>query len=346
MNRLSAAANVRILVGLLIVVATVVAAVSVVSLDVSGRRGSRVGRKFTDEITELTGIDPNLILYEESSLRISTGFSQSHAIAVDAKGGIYVAGDNAVRVLAPNGDAISEISLSEIVRCVEPGDDGRLYLGTKDRVEVYDDRGQRIASWESLGANAVLTAIDVSGEDVFVADAGNRIVVRYDVSGKIVSRIGKKDLERNVPGFAIPSAYFDLAVSKDGLLRVVNPGRLRVEAYTLDGGFEFSWGKSSVAVEGFCGCCNPANFALLPDGGFVTSEKGLARVKVYDSEGTFVGVVAGSEQLLEGGTPYIAELPEQHRVGGFDVAVDPDGRVLVLDRINSVVRFYTKKKAG
>lgn len=346
MNRLSAAANVRILVGLLIVIATVVAAVSVVSLDISGRSGGRVGRKFTDDITELARIDPNLILYEESSVRISTGFAQSHAIAVDSKGLIYVVGDKAVRVLAANGDAISQISLSEIVGCAEPGDDGRLYVGTNDRIEVYDDKGQRIASWESLGANAVVTAIAVSRDDVFVADAGNRIVVRYDLSGKVVNRIGEKNLERNVPGFIIPSPYFDLVVSKDGLLRVVNPGRLRVEAYTLEGDFEFSWGKSSVAVDGFCGCCNPANIAMLPDGGFVTSEKGLARVKVYDSEGTFVGVVAGSEQLLEGGTPYIAELPEQHRLGGFDVAVDPEGRVLVLDRIKSVVRFYTKKKAG
>lgn len=346
MNKLSAAANVKILPGALIVLAILVAVISVVSLDPFGRRGSGIGRKFTDDITELARIDPNLILYEESSERISTGFAQSHAIAVDSKGLIYAVGDNAVRVLAPNGDAINEISLSEAADCVEPGDDGRLYLGVKDRVEVYDARGQRIASWESLGANAVLTAIAVSGEDVFVADAGNRIVVRYDLSGKFVNRIGEKDLERNIPGFVVPSAYFDLAVSKDGLLRVVNPGRLRVEAYTFDGEFEFSWGQFSVAVEGFCGCCNPANIALLPGGGFVTSEKGLARVKVYDSEGTFVGVVAGPDQLLEGGTPYIAELPEQHRVGGFDVAVDPDGCVLILDRTKNIIRFYTKKKAG
>ena len=346
MNRLSAAANVRILVGVLIALATVSAVISVVSLDPFGDHGGGVGRKYIDEITELSWIDPNLILYEESSARIGAGFAQSHAIAVDSNGLIYAAGDNAVRVFAPNGDAIKEISLSEAVRCVEPGDDGRLYLGTKDHIEVYDDKGQRIARWQSLGYDAVVTGIAVSEDDVFVADAGNRIVIRYDLSGKIVGRIGEKNLERNVPGFVIPSLYFDLAVSEDGLLRVVNPGRLRIDAYTLDGDFEFSWGKPSVAVEGFCGCCNPANFALLPGGGFVTSEKGLARVKVYDSEGTFVGVVAGSEQLLEGRTPYIAELPEQHRVGGFDVAVDPEGRVLVLDRIKSVVRFYTKKKAG
>jgi hypothetical protein len=346
MNRLSAAANVKILLGALIVLATLVAAISVIRLDSFGSRGNSVGRKFIDDITELARIDPNLILYEESSVRIGTGFAQSQAIAVDSDGRIYVAGDNAVRVFTPKGDPISRISLSQTALCVEPDDDGTIYLGTRDHVEVFDANGQRIATWEGLGDNAFLTAIAASGDNVFVADAGNRIVLRYDRSGKIVNKIGEKDSDRNVPGFMVPSPYFDLAVSKDGLLRVVNPGRLRIEAYTFEGDFEFSWGKSSVAVEGFCGCCNPADLALLPDGAFVTSEKGLARVKVYDSQGMFVGVVAGPEQLLEGAAPYIAELPEQHRVGGFDVAVDPNGRVLILDRINNAVRFYTKKKAG
>ncbi|MBN2270640.1 MAG: NHL repeat-containing protein [Sedimentisphaerales bacterium] len=345
MNRLPAAANVKILLGALIVLATLVAAVSVMKLDSFGNRGNSIGRKFTDEITELARIDPNLILYEESSIRISTGFEQSQAIAADSEGRIYVVGDNALRVFTPSGEPISRISLSQTVLCVEPGNDGRIYVGTRDHVEVFDTQGQRIAAWQSLGDNAFVTAVAVSGDDVFVADAGNRIVVRYDLSGKIANRIGEKDLERNVPGFVVPSPYFDLAVSKDGLLRVANPGRLRVEAYTLDGDFEFSWGKSSVAVEGFCGCCNPANIAMLPSGGFVTSEKGLARVKLYDSQGTFVGVVAGPDQLLEGAAPYVAVLPEQHRVGGFDVAVDPEGRVLVLDRAKNAVRFYTRKKA-
>jgi len=346
MNRLSAAANVKILLGVLITLATVVAAVSVVRLDTFGSRGNRIGRKFAGDIAELSRIDPNLILYEESSVRITTGFEQSQAIAADSQGRIYVAGDNAVRVFAPTGDAVNEINLSQTALCVEPDDDGRIYLGTNDHVEVYNANGQQIATWQSLGDNAFLTAIAASGDNIFVADAGNRIVLRYDRSGKIVNRIGEKDVERNVPGFMIPSPYFDLAVTKDGLLRVVNPGRLRVEAYTFEGDFEFSWGESSLAVEGFCGCCNPADFAVLPDGGFITSEKGLARVKVYDSQGTFVGVVAGPDQLLEGGTPYIAELPEKRRAGGFDVAVDPAGRVLILDRINNAVRFYTKKKAG
>jgi hypothetical protein len=181
-------------------------------------------------------------------------------------------------------------------------------------------------------------------DNVFVADAGNRIIVRYDMVGNVVKTIGEKDPERNIPGFVVPSAYFDLAVSGDGLLRAVNPGRLRIEAYTMDGDFEFSWGRSSMDIDGFCGCCNPANIAVLPSGGFVTCEKGLVRVKVYDSEGRFVGVVAGPDQLVEGGEHKICILPEQCQTGGFDVAVDSAGHVFVLDTIKNIVRTFTKVK--
>ncbi|MBM3243119.1 hypothetical protein FJZ31_43220, partial [Candidatus Poribacteria bacterium] len=50
-------------------------------------------------------------------------------------------------------------------------------------------------------------------------------------------------------------------------------------------------GYLSMDIDGFCGCCNPVNFAMLPDGRFVTCEKGLPRVKIYDADGTFSGVV-------------------------------------------------------
>jgi hypothetical protein len=189
-----------------------------------------------------------------------------------------------------------------------------------------------------------LTSIAASEEDVFVADAGNRVVVRYDRDGNVVAQIGKKDPAKNAPGFVIPSGYFDLAVSGDGLLRVVNPGKLRVDAYTFDGYFEFSWGHRSVEIDGFCGCCNPVNIAVLPDGGFVTCEKGLVRVKTYDSQGEFQSVVAGPAQLVRDGDVRVCDLPEECQAGGFDVAVDAAGRIYVLDTIKNVVRIFTRMK--
>jgi len=346
MNRRLGTVDIKIFVGVLAAIAIVIAGVAVVRLDTTGKKGSGLGKEFVYDVKELAKIDPNLILYEEATEAISTGFTDSHAIKVDSQGSIYIAGDKAIRVFAENGDLLNEINLADGPRCLTVAGDSKIYVGMKDRVEVYDGRGKRLATWESLGADAVLTSIAVSKNDVFVADAGNRIVLRYDTSGNLINHIGEKDKDRNISGFVIPSPYFDLAVGRDGLLRVTNPGRHRIEAYTFDGDLEFWWGEFSAGVEGFCGCCNPVNFAILEDESFVTCEKGLTRVKIYDAEGAFVGVVAGPEQLVVGGAALIDEWASAGKGGGFDVAVDAAGRVLVLDTIKNVVRIFTRIKAG
>ena len=342
MDKTTGKVNTRPLVGVLVALAVVVAIAAVARLDVFGRKGSRLGKGFQYNIEDLVKVDPKLILYEERGGPIQTGFTASHGVVADPKGAIYVAGDRAIRKLSDQGAVLGQIDLAGEPGCLAVLADGTVYAGLKDHVEIYDGQGQRQGSWDSLGPNAHLTSIAVSGQDVFVADAGNRIVIRYDTSGNLVTEIGKKDSSRNVPGFVIPSPYFDLLVSQDGLLRVVNPGRRRVEAYTFDGDIEFWWGTSSVAIEGFVGCCNPVNIATLPDGGYVTCEKGLTRVKVYNSDGEFVGVVAAPRQLVRDGDLRVCDLPEECQAGGFDVAVDPAGRVLVLDTIKNVVRIFSK----
>ena len=344
MNRITGTANIKIVIGVVITLVVVVAVVAVVRLDVLGSKGGGLGKEFKYEVNELARIDPNLILYEESSGAIKTGFANTHGIAVDSKGSIYVAGDKAIRIFARSGDRLGEIKLDDMPRCLTVTEDGTIYAGLKDHVEVYDAQGQRQASLDSLGQDAILTSIVVSEDNVFVADAGHRIVIRYDTAGDIINKIGRKDSIRNIPGFVIPSPYFDVAMPKDGLLRVVNPGRLRIEAYTLEGDIEFWWGEPSVAVEGFCPCCNPVNIAVLPDGGFVTCEKGLVRVKIYNSDGSFVGVVAGPEQFGLGNTSGICTLPGEGKTGGFDVAVDAEGRIFVLDTIDNIVKVFTKVK--
>ena len=77
------------------------------------------------------------------------------------------------------------------------------------------------------GEKAVFSSLAVYKDNVFVADAGNRIVYRYDLKGQLINLVGVKDKDNNNPGFVIPSPYFDLAVTSDGLLRVVNPGKHR-----------------------------------------------------------------------------------------------------------------------
>ena len=336
----------KIFASVIIILAVVIAIFALVRFGLTGEEGSGLGKEFVYDVGNLAKIDPNLILYEESSQPISTGFANSHGIAVDSKGLIYVAGDKAIRVFGENGNLLSELKLADMPRCLTVANDGKIYIGMKNYIEVYNSEGGKLATWQSFGNETVLTSIAVSKNDVFIADAGKRIVFRCNTAGSLIGHIGEKNEEKNIPGFVIPSPYFDLAVGTDGLLRVANPGRHRIEAYTFDGNLEFWWGEFSTDVKGFCGCCNPVNFAVLEDSSFVTCEKGIIRVKIYDAEGNFVGVVAGPEQLLQEGAAHVCETAAECQTGGFDVAAGLRGQIFVLDTIKNVVRTFTRKKAG
>ena len=343
MKRQSATVDTKMLIAGSIILAVAVAIIAVVKFDTTGKRGSGLGQEFIYDLKDLGKIDPNLILYKESAPAIDTGFTKSLAIALDSQGTIYVAGDKAIRKFNENGNNLGEIKLNDAPLCLTIDTDGTIYIAMKSHVQVYDGRQKPLATWQNLGSNAVLTGIAVSNNNVFVADAGNRIVYRFDKTGKLINRIGAKDKDRNIPGFVIPSPHFDLAVAPDGLLRVVNPGNHRIEAYTFDGDLEFSWGEfSNTDLKGFCGCCNPVNFAILPDESFVTVEKGLTRLKIYDTKGTFVGAVAGPEQLVQEGTPRICDTAAECQTGSFDVAVDESGKIFVIDTIKNVVRIFTR----
>ena len=170
------------------------------------------------------------------------------------------------------------------------------------------------------------------------------MVLRYDRSGKLIDSIGERDQEKNIPGIIVVGPYFDLAVSPDGLLRVANPGSQRMEAYTFGGDLELSWGKSSNLIDGFAGCHNPVNFAILPDGRFVTCEIGLPRVKIYSADGVFECVVAGAELFPRSEEPLILEGRSDFKNRGLDVAVDSQERILVLDPSEKAVRIFISKE--
>ena len=342
MKRISGITKIEILVGFIVAICVFTGIIVLVRFDITGKKGSGLSKEFVYDIEDSIKIDPNLIVYVESSKPISTGFSISHGIATDSNGIIYTAGDKAVRLFDGNGNLRGEIELDGTARCLTVAEDSKIYIGMKKGVRVYDPRTKRLIDWQLLNDSAVLTSIAVLKNDVFVADAGNRIVLHYNIDGKLINRIGEKNKDRNIPGFVVPSPYFDIAVASDGLLRVVNPGRHRIEAYTFDGDLEFWWGTYSPNVEGFCGCCNPVNFLILTDDSFVTCEKGLVRVKTYDADGNFVGVVAGPEQLVKAGEAKICQIPAKCQAGGFDLAVDNQQRILVLDTVNKIIRIFTK----
>ena len=294
---------------------------------------------FAYDVSHLQKTDPKLIAYDESA-RWKAPHAEAKRIVVAPDQNLYICSGNYLTAVNGAGEHGIEIALPEATRCCAVAPDGTIYLGLRDHLEVFDPKGRRLATWDSPGKKAWFTGIALAENEVFAADAGNRVVMRYDKSGKLVRRLGEKNKERNIPGFIIPSPFFDIEIARDGLLRINNPGRHRVEIYTPDGDFEGAWGKVSMGITGFCGCCNPINLALLPDGRFVTCEKGLPRVKIYSPEGQFESVVAGVESFVENGK---ACGPSDCTAGGLDAAVDGQGRIYILDFVAGDVRVMKRK---
>ena len=253
-------------------------------------------------------------------------------LARDGDGFLYVSDDGGVSKYDAGGDRVEVFATGETPYCLALDRQGRIYLGMRDHVEVLEPTGKPIARWESLGPNAIVTSIAVSDSVVYLADAGQLLVWKFATSGSLLGTAGKKDPQKGIPGYVIPSPYFDVAVGTDGTLWAANTGRHSLENYTHTGALKTSWGEYGTKIEEFCGCCNPSHFAILKDGGFVTSEKGIARIKTYDREGGFVAVVAGSDQF---------------RVGteGLDLAADDSGRIYVLDPAQKAIRVFTRTNA-
>jgi len=246
------------------------------------------------------------------------------AIACAANGRLLAAGDRAVIALEADGRLAWRSLLSDEPRCLGPGKDGRIYVGCKDHIVVLDDKGGSIGEWTSLGENAVITSIAAGKDRVWVADAGARKISMFDQGGRLLGYLSPPD------PFVVPSPFFDVAADGSEGVWVVNPGCLRVEHYAGDGRHIGNWGKASMVPAGFAGCCNPIHIALLPDGRFATSEKGIARIKSYAADGTFESVVAGPSMFAE----------DTH---GLDLATTDSGDILVLDKEKRSVRQFGRK---
>ncbi len=290
----------------------------------------------------LSQTDPKLIHYEEIA-RFRSPRQDVRRIAVGPDDHLYLAAGTSISFLNQEGAVVSEITFPAPPRCLAVAGDGTLYAGLRDHIEIFGAKGERLAAWDTPPGRPWLAGLAIGPNDLFAADAGNRVVLRYDRSGKLVGRIGEKSQERNSPGFVVPSPFFDLELARDGLLRVANPGRHRVEAYTLDGDLELAWGQPSAAIDGFCGCCNPINLALLADNRVVTCEKGLPRVKVCGPDGKLQSVVAGPEAFPDNVNSATGEDRSDSTLGGLDAVVDSRGRIYILDLVTAEVRLMARK---
>lgn len=289
---------------------------------VGNNRRSELGKSFDYSLDDYRKVDPGLIKYQEVAPIVPT-IGNISALAMGEDGQLYVGGENLIEITG-----VKKINISGSVNCLTVDDAGMIFVGIQDHVVVISNDGEK-SVWKIPSDKAHLTSICADVWYVYAADAGSRRIWRFDRKNpSTVLEIGKKDWANGVRGFNIPSPFFDIALSRaDGSLWAVNPGFHALENYRPDGMPLSKWEASGMRIEGFSGCCNPSHFALLSDGGFVTAEKGLPRVKIHNVDGSLRCVVAAPDQFDDD-------------VTGLDVAVDDQGKIYVLDSGRNQVRVF------
>ncbi len=312
----------------LIVLAVVIVGVMVGDF-MSKRPDKMEANPYLYDIKEFRKVDEDLIHYKETK-NFKIGFEEPAGITI-ANEKIYLVGDKKLKVIDTAGKLLSEIELSDKPHTVESSAD-KIYIGFEKQIQVFNEVGVLLKEWMLPDNNSYITAISVYNGNVFVADAGTRRIMRFSEEGERLNEFEGKTSEEVLHGFIVPSPYFDIDINEEGELWVVNPGIHSFENYTFEGNIRTYWKKTSMKTDGFSGCCNPAHYTFLPDGSYVTSEKGMVRIKIHKPSGEFSGVVAAPNKFkneVDGEAP--------------DVAVDVSGNVYALDFDRKILRVFELK---
>lgn len=302
----------------------VVIAVVVVADYLSTRVDKRPANPFAYSVEEYETVDESLIAYRETR-QIRTGDHEMLAMAY-RNGRIFVLTDEYLQVITPLGQEISRTRVDPGGRFIAVAANGTVLLGYEDHLVALQNEEEVFRS-APTGEEAMFTALAISEDIIFVADAGNRQVIAYshelEQTGSFKGESGVSALH----GFILPSLHFDLAVNGENELWVVNPGLHSIQNYTPGGRLRGHWSKSSFGQDGFSGCCNPYFIAFLSDGRIVTSEKGLVRIKIHRESGEFESYVAAPEKFGTG-------------IKAPALAVDEYDHILALDFDKNMIRYF------
>jgi hypothetical protein len=226
----------------------------------------------------------------EISNEFSVGKGTLKAVTVSPDGNIYLGGDSFVSAYDKDLRLKWNLNTPAPVTSLSCSGD-TVFASTMELILVISSSGVIRDEWGPFEDNSIITSVATNKSSVAFADAGNKMLFILDKKGDVKKLIGQNDGQ-----FIIPSPYFDVALSSENTLFVANTGHRRVETRTMEGVLKSYFGEPGTAPGAFCGCCNPANFVLIPDG-FVTAEKGINRIKILSKTGEFVEFVSSNNKF-------------------------------------------------
>ena len=304
-----------------------VAIVAIIVIDYRNNQADkRGGNPFEYDMDNYKSVDEEWIKYKETR-QLKLNAMRMGGIAYNNQK-LYLVADDFLQVLSKQGGSLYKASLGDTATCIAVRND-TLVIGFNNHIRhfILSNDLKEISRTDMFSDRSFFTSVDFDNHHIYVADAGERAVVVFNKECQEISRFTGVSDPGSQHGFIIPSPYFDLRVNGDNELWVTNPGKHALQCYSPKGDLLNQWKKASVKIDGFTGCCNPAHFTILDNGNFITSEKGLVRIKEYDRKGNLLAVVGAPDKFNteEGKAP--------------DVTSDEDGTVIALDYDKKMIRF-------
>ncbi|PHS03024.1 MAG: hypothetical protein COA78_19490 [Blastopirellula sp.] len=249
---------------------------------------------------------------------------QTRKVVTNASGQLYVAVDNSVAIYNRQGTQLAKHDFTKPVRALHAFENGQMLVGFINSVALVNADGKTTKTVSAFDKASVLSEIAVHDEGIMISDSGTQVVWQLNSELEI---LGSIDLDSKVQ---TPASQLKIMVVKDQL-HVVNSRRHRIDIYSLAGVKLGSWGKKSRDPAGFSGCCNPVGLAVTADGTFITAERSQPRIKQFDQKGQFIAQIMGPDAFPENAKASENDNGLGCNTGGFDLAVDTQGRVIVLD---------------
>ena len=213
-----------------------------------------------------------------------------NAVTVSPSGKIFLGGDSFVSCYGSDLTKLWSIKTPDAVTSLSISGD-TIFASTVAVILVIGIDGKLEDEWGPFEDKSFITSVSSDKTRVAYADAGNKMIVLLDKQGRVEKIIGQGDGQ-----FVLPSPYFDVALYTN-YLYVANTGHRRIEQRSGEGRLLSMFGEPGMAPGAFCGCCNPAHFIVTPDG-FITSEKGINRIKVLGKSGEFIEYVTSRNKFI------------------------------------------------
>lgn len=202
--------------------------------------------------------------------------------------------------------------------------EGELYVAdvAARRIQVYGEDG---TYHRTLGSDSLLrrpsgVALSLDGTRVYVVDVGGVDTDQHHVqvldarSGALMQTIGRRgvgDGEFNLPVQA--------TTGPDGTLYVVDGGNFRVQSFTPDGQFRFTFGEVGRFPGQFA---RPKGIATDASGNIYVADAAFGNVQIFNPQGQVLMFIGNRDDSSRPGKFYLPA----------GVAVDETGRVYLADQ--------------